>query len=86
METGATTRPEYVELLEGVLPPPEKKSRAPLALDLFAGCGGLALGFESVGFHTVGYEMLPDACASTHDKNSHIATALKPDLTRLRKW
>lgn len=26
-------------------------------LDLFAGCGGLSLGFESVGFQTVGYEM-----------------------------
>jgi DNA (cytosine-5)-methyltransferase 1 len=30
--------------------------------DLFAGCGGLALGFEAAGFHTVGFEMLADAC------------------------
>ncbi len=24
-------------------------------LDLFAGCGGLALGFESLGFETIGF-------------------------------
>lgn len=38
------------------------------ALDLFAGCGGLALGFESVGFRTHGFEKEPDACA-TYTKN-----------------
>jgi len=26
-------------------------------LDLFAGCGGLSLGFEALGFETIGYEM-----------------------------
>ncbi len=33
-------------------------------LDLFAGCGGLGLGFESVGFETIGYEMDADCCHS----------------------
>ena len=37
-------------------------------LDLFAGCGGLALGLESVGFKTTGYEMLSDAC-ETYSSN-----------------
>lgn len=40
----------------------------PLVLDLFAGCGGLALGFEAQGFETFGFEMNADACA-TYQKN-----------------
>jgi DNA (cytosine-5)-methyltransferase 1 len=42
----------------------------PLVLDLFAGCGGLALGFESQGFETLGYEMDADCCA-TYRHNLH---------------
>lgn len=39
-----------------------------LVLDLFAGAGGLSLGFESVGFKTIGYEMDADASA-TYNNN-----------------
>jgi DNA (cytosine-5)-methyltransferase 1 len=35
-----------------------------LVLDLFAGCGGLALGFEACGFETLGFEMDRDCCAT----------------------
>ncbi|ARN76865.1 DNA (cytosine-5-)-methyltransferase [Nonlabens spongiae] len=37
-------------------------------LDLFAGCGGLSLGFEANGFKTIGYEMDENA-TKTYNKN-----------------
>ena len=37
-------------------------------IDLFAGCGGLALGFEASGFETIGYEEDPDCC-KTYEAN-----------------
>lgn len=40
------------------------------ALDLFAGCGGLSLGFEAAGIRTIGYEMTGDCCA-TYRNNLH---------------
>jgi DNA (cytosine-5)-methyltransferase 1 len=37
-------------------------------VDLFAGCGGLSLGFEANGFKTVGYEM-DERASETYSKN-----------------
>lgn len=45
-----------------------KKGGDPLVLDLFAGCGGLGLGFEAQGFETHGFEMDGDCC-QTYQKN-----------------
>ncbi len=45
-------------------------TRPEMVLDLFAGCGGLALGFEAAGFQTVGYEANADCCA-TYNANLH---------------
>src|ERR1035438_3115745 len=58
-----TARPNYLEFVAKQLKLPARRNAgAPLAYDLFAGCGGLGLGLEAAGFHTVGFEMLPDAC------------------------
>lgn len=38
------------------------------AIDMFAGCGGLSLGFEAAGIRTVGYDMVGDCC-ETYQKN-----------------
>lgn len=38
--------------------------RGPLVVDLFAGTGGLALGFEAQGFETHGFEIDSDCCAT----------------------
>jgi len=56
----------YIELINNLLIP--KVTEDAIVLDLFAGCGGLSLGFEAAGFRTVGYEMNPDA-AATYNAN-----------------
>jgi DNA (cytosine-5)-methyltransferase 1 len=45
-----------------------KKRNGFKVIDLFAGCGGLGLGFEAAGFETVGYEMDKDCC-KTYESN-----------------
>ena len=45
-----------------------KKSEEAIVLDLFAGCGGLSLGFEAAGFRTIGYEMV-EAAVDTYNRN-----------------
>jgi DNA (cytosine-5)-methyltransferase 1 len=58
----------YPETLDSLLRP--QSAAKPLVLDLFAGCGGLALGFEAQGFETLGFEMDADCCA-TYRHNLH---------------
>lgn len=56
----------YSETIDALLRPVE--TRSPLVLDLFAGCGGLALGFEASGFETHGFEQ-DAACCETYRAN-----------------
>lgn len=56
----------FAQRIKSLLQP--RPNGEPLVLDLFAGCGGLALGFEANGFATLGFEMNPDAVA-TYRKN-----------------
>lgn len=50
---------EYSQYIDGLLKP--KVQEPAVVLDLFAGCGGLSLGFEAVGFRTIGFEMVDEA-------------------------
>ncbi|MBE2284443.1 MAG: DNA cytosine methyltransferase [Prosthecobacter sp.] len=57
---------DYPGQLAAILKP--RRSSGLLAVDLFAGCGGLALGFEAAGIETIGFEIDADAC-ETYRKN-----------------
>lgn len=60
----------YAENLNSKMHP--TKDGAPLVVDLFAGCGGLALGFEAQGFATLGFEKDSDCCATyEHNLEGH---------------
>lgn len=58
----------YPHQLEQQLQPHPRPG--PTVLDLFAGAGGLALGFEAQGFHTIGYEKEGEYC-QTYRHNLH---------------
>lgn len=57
----------YLDIIDQLTP---KITRKEVVLDLFAGTGGLALGFEAAGFETIGMEF-DKSCALTYNKNLH---------------
>lgn len=56
----------YVEYINNTLVP--KITEEEIVLDLFAGCGGLSLGFEAAGYKSIGYEM-DKVASATYNKN-----------------
>ena len=56
----------YIDYLNKTISIPDNQPY--LAIDMFAGCGGLSLGFEAAGIKTIGYEMVEDCCNS-YEKN-----------------
>ncbi len=56
----------YIDNINEILRP--KITEPEVVLDLFAGCGGLSLGFEAAGYKTIGYEM-DNLASSTYNKN-----------------
>lgn len=56
----------YTDYINNILTP--KITEKEVVLDLFAGCGGLSLGFEAAGYKTIGYEM-DSAASETYNKN-----------------
>ncbi len=59
---------EYWEEINNKLKPWIDTDLNKTVVDLFAGCGGLSLGFEANGFKTIGYEMDENA-TKTYNKN-----------------
>ena len=57
---------DYVQYINTILRIPKEPEF--YAIDLFAGCGGLSLGFEAAGIKTVGYE-IKDDCCKTYEHN-----------------
>ena len=56
----------YTDYINKTLRP--RSTEKEIVLDLFAGCGGLSLGFEAAGYKTIGFEMNAFA-AETYRKN-----------------
>ncbi len=65
----------YAQHINTILRP--QKNASIVTLDLFAGAGGLALGFEAQGFKTIGFERDLDCCTTYRNNLSRECYQLK---------
>lgn len=69
-----------------VLEKPERCSplgKRPIAVDLFAGCGGLSLGFEQAGFDVVAAVEIDPIHAAVHEYNFPMAATICADIKNI---
>lgn len=75
-------RINYIDKINAKLKPSNEHFTT--VLDLFAGAGGLALGFEANGFKTIGFEQESDYCATY--RNNLNTDCLQTQLTKETKF
>ncbi len=68
----------YISYINRTLKP--RTTEKEIVLDLFAGCGGLSLGFEAAGYKTIGYEMNVAAAETYRQNLNGDCHAIKLDL------
>ncbi len=68
----------YIDYINNTLNP--RITEKEVVLDLFAGCGGLSLGFEAAGYKTIGFEMDKAAAATYRHNLKGDCHAIKLDL------
>lgn len=68
----------YVNHINSTLRP--RTTEKEIVLDLFAGCGGLSLGFEAAGYKTIGFEMDKAAATTYQDNLGSECHAIKLEL------
>lgn len=57
-----------------------KRSRKPIAMDLFCGCGGLTTGLKQAGFDVIAAIDIDPLCAATYRENHPSAKTYNEDI------
>src|SRR3989338_628315 len=61
----------------------KQKTRKPLAIDLFSGCGGLTLGLKQGGFNVIGAVEIDPISVETYKKNHRKVKIWERDIRKV---